>query len=532
LAGITILTLFLSGFSGFGGFGESLMAAMLKPGGRNSLTVSGPGFNGNPALRDLRTDFVQNWHIFADTLNDAILDPGDTRVKTFKNWWTSVSAATQHQYEIGGPPAAGPDYPSTPIDHQSVFTHNSPEGLPQKARSVGFYMTYSHKDNANFDTEWYSDGTPHDTFQQRNRQRNGWAMGWLTGETVVDEFGNVQYGAASGRVKMDIFIHNGKSRNEPDGSGYDDNYNFGNAQSDVWYGPALSVPAGGAYSTVSQSNPQVVQSNEMDLLARQDNNMMLAADYRDDTTALPQGYVYAGLNQGKYTVDGDGNSGTPVTAATLAEFNTVISSMDVREVNSYETSAGAGDDLGGVIDPIHGTDTPQALLDGGVTDGLGNPYLYEDSFFSRDGESNDGSPWVEGSTDGGVIAGLSGYDEYESKIKTPQKLTHWGEQQVIRIDFDTDTFDGIDEIIFYDWGRIHPVTGQQTDPKAIVISVDASNNLYYDKDASGGVSPGDIFFPDNRIYIAQVVPEPTTAVFLAIGGAGLIAKRRRGSTRQ
>ena len=132
-----------------------------------------------------------------------------------------------------------------------------------------------------------------------------------------------------------------------------------------------------------------------------------------------------------------------------------------------------------------------------------------------------------------MIAGLSGYDEYSSALGTPQKATCWGEQQVIRIDFDTETFDGIDEIIFYDWGDIDPASGQQTNPQAIVISVDASNNLYYDADASGGVSPGDIYFPDNRIYIAQVVlPEPATAMILAIGGAGQIARRRRGSTRQ
>jgi hypothetical protein len=564
--------------------GGALFGATLKPGGANSTTIQppggpaadGPGFGGYQAIRDLRTDFVRTWHVFADTVNDAILDPGDTRVGAFKNWWTPVSAATQHGHEIGAPPVVGapalplpPDYPSTPIDHQNNYTTNATIGLPQKAGAIGFYLTYSHMDNANFDTEFYSDGTPHDTFQQRNRERNGYAMGWLTGETEVDGSGNVKYGTKTGNVKMDIFIHNGKSRN---GGGVDDNHNFGTNTSgvDLYYGTGpgavLSVPAGGAYSTISQSEPQVVQSNEMSLLARQNDNLMLVADYRDEFTITnptnangftygpnPMGYVYTGLNGGKYMVDDDGIAApaSPTVLASVTEFNTVIGSMDIREVNSYETAPGANDDLGGGITPIHATDTPQALLDAGVTDGLGGGdlYFYEDSFFNRDGFSNVGSTWVEGSTDGGVIAGLSGFDEYSqyypggSNPDPSKLLTHWGEQQVIRIDFDQATFDmlavnGISEIIFYDWGDPDPVTGQQTQPttpaQQIVINVDAGKNLYFENDGIPGLSAGDILFPENRIYIAQVehAPEPATMIVLAGGASALLARRRRRRRKQ
>jgi len=569
---------------------SALLGATLKPRGANSSTIfppggpvsDGPGFNKNHGIRDLRTDFVRTWHVFADTLNDAILDPGDTRIGRFKNWWTPVSAATQHGHEIGTPPTTGPEYPSTPIDHQNNWTTNATIGLPQKAGAIGFYMTYSHMDNGNYDTEFYSDGTPHDTFHQRNRERNGYAMGWLTGETVVDGSGNVQLGAKTGNVKMDIFIHNGKSRNNAAGTGVDDNHNFGTNTSgtDLWYGigpsAVLSVPAGSAYSTVSYSEPQVVQSNEMNVLARQNDNLMLVADYRDEFTITdttdpngftygpnPRGYVFGGLNEGKYLVDDDGVETTilpgPVfvsetVPADAAQFSTVISSMDVREVNSYETAPGANDDLGGGITPIHANipgvpRTPQELLDAGVTDGLGQGdlYFYEDSFFNRDQLSNVGSTWVEGSTDGGVIAGLSGFDEYSQYYPgganpDPAKLlTHWGEQQVIRIDFDQATFDmlavnGISEIIFYDWGDPDPVTGQQTQPTAaaqqIKINVDASRNLYYENDGIPGLTAGDILFPENRIYIAQVehTPEPATIIVLVGGALALLASRgaRRG----
>jgi hypothetical protein len=537
--------------------GNVLLGATLKPGGANSTNIAGPGFNGNPAFRDLRPDFVRTWHIFADTVNDAILNPGDTRIAEFKNWWTPVSAATQHGHEIGAPPAAGAEYPSTPIDHQANYTTNAVHGLPQKAGTIGFYLTYSHLDNANFDKEFYNDGPPgagtgHDVLQQRNRERNGYAMGWLTGETVVDSAGSVDLGTKTGNVKMDIFIHNGKSRNNAAGTGADDNHNFGTNTSgkDLWYGGTLAVPAGGAYSGVSQSEPQVVQSNDMNLRARQDDNLMLVADYRDDfaitdptnangfTYGPNDGYVYAGFNQGKYLVDDDLNAATPTTLATLGQFNTVVNSMDVREVNSYETSAGANDDLGGIT-PIHGADTPQALLDAGVKDGLGtNLYFYEDSFFSRDGSAggnlNNGAQWIEGSTDGGVIAGLSGFDDYSQYYPNganpdPTKLlSHWGEQQVIRIDFDKETLDmlgenGIKEIIFYNWGDVDPVTGQQTNPIAITINVDKDQNLYFDDNGTH------IHFPDNRIYIAQVehAPEPATMVVLMTGASALLARRRR-----
>jgi len=449
---------------------------------------------------------------------------------------------------------------------------------PQKAGAIGFYMTYSHMDNGNYDTEFYSDGTPHDTFHQRNRERNGYAMGWLTGKTEVDASNNVQYGTKTGNVKMDIFIHNGKSRNNAAGTGVDDNYNFGTNTSgvDLWYGigpsAVLSVPAGGAYSTVSYSEPQVVQSNEMNLLARQNDNLMLLADYRDEFVITdptnangftygpnPMGYVFSGLNEGKYLVDDDGVPTTilpgpvyvsPTVPADATQFGTVITSMDVREVNSYETAPGANDDLGGGIAPIHAADTPQALLDAGVTDGLGggNLYFYEDSFFNRDGLSNVGSTWVEGSTDGGVLAGLSGFDEYSQYYPgganpDPAKLlTHWGEQQVIRIDFDQATFDmlavnGISEIIFYDWGDPDSVTGQQARPttpaQQITINVDAGRNLYFDTDGDGvltgtGLPGEDIRFPENRIYIAQVehTPEPATVIVLAIGASAMLARHR------
>jgi hypothetical protein len=539
--------------------------------GVDSANVAGPVLNPNAAIRDLREDFVRTWHVFADTQLDGILNPGDTRVGEFKNWWTPVSAATQHGYEIGAIPGPAPtayagdaDYPSTPIDHQRNWSTNPLGGLPQQAGSIGFYMTYSHMDNADFNTEFYSDGTPHDTFLQRNGERNGYALGWLTGETTkhLGEFQNIDVAA---NVKMDIFVHNGRSRNEPDGSGVDDQHDFGSNQTAtaVYYGDQTVVvaPKGNnddsKYSTVSRSDPQVVQSNDMDLLAMQGDKLMLVADYRDefvvDNSALgytygpaSMGYVYDGFNKDKYLVDADANPLTGgTTAASLAQFNQVITSMDVREVNSYDTSANAGDNLGGAISAIHANmpaapRTPQELMDAGATDGVGGLYFYEDSFFSRDGLSNDGAPLLRGSTDGGVIAGLSGFDDYSqyypdgANPDSAKLLTEWGDQQVIRIDFDQATFDmladsGISEVIFYDWGDPN-ATGQQTDPKALItINVDANQNLYFETGITLGASPDDIYFPENRIYIAQVehAPEPASIMVLVAGASALLTRRRR-----
>jgi hypothetical protein len=526
-----------------------LFGAELNSSGRNSLTIgtatNGPGIAANPDIRDLRTDFVRDWYIFADTKNDGILNPGDVRVAEFQNWWTPMSAATQHAYEIGAPPIppGGTDYSSNPIDHQRTLadpvTGNSTFYMPQKEGAIGFYMTYSSLDNADYINEYTNDGgTPTPTLQQRNSERNGYAMGWLTGAVEKNLSGTeIVYGPKTAEVKMDIFVHHGKT--DPGG----ENHNFGTNQ-------ATALP----YSTISMSDPQVAQSNEMSLLARGNNNLMVAPDYRDDFTVTNavtgtfayganDGYVYAGYNGGKYMVDHDGVIGTitPTVQANQAQFDAVVNSMDVREVNSYAyvDGGGAHAELGGNA-AIHGSQTPQTLLTNLEKDGLGNLYFYEDSFLSRDGQVggnlDNGSVWIEGSTDGGVIAGLSGFDEYSQYYPQTEELyTHWGEQQVIRIDFDQDTFKkgnmvGITEIIFYDWGTPHPVTGQQTNPVAITINVDPFQNLYYDVDKDGFLTPGtDIEFPDNRIYIAQVeaIPEPGTMLLLAVGAATMLMTRKR-----
>ncbi|MDP6046791.1 MAG: PEP-CTERM sorting domain-containing protein [Phycisphaerae bacterium] len=591
LRNIVVAVLVVSVFSS----GSILYGADLNPlHGRNSTNIfpgggpvdDGPAFGENPSLRDLRTDFVKTWYIFTDEEHNGILDPGDKRVAQFENWWTPVSAATQHAYEIGAPPASGPDYPSTPIDHQANNSLNTTLGLPQKAGTIGFYMTYSHLDNADYDREFYEagpfgTGADHGPINQRERERNGYAMGWLTGETVVNGAREVVYGNKTGNVKMDIFVHNGKSDNNDTGTGRDDNVDFGENtrvddlgvvtngpdrwyDSTPWNGPgAPAITAGGSYSTISQSDPQVAQSNDMNLLARQDNNLMLAPDYLDDfeitdptsvagyTYGATDGYQFAGFNGGKYRVDDDLSAATSSVLATEPDFDTVVASMDVREVNAYET-AGAGTDLNGIA-PIHADYRPQRLLEKGVKDGMGtNLYFYEDAFLQRDGAGGDmtkGAEWVEGSTDGGVIAGLSGYDGYRQfydgepgdngPIRDPNDplLKHWAEQQVIRIDFDKASLDrealvGISEIIFYDWGFPDPVTGQQTNPVSIVINVDDNQNIYFETGLTPGPSLDDIYFPDNRIYIAQVempiIPEPATMTMLLLGGSALIARRRRG----
>jgi hypothetical protein len=528
----------------------------LNPDGRKSIANIGvtqassgtsihAGIVENATIRDLRDNFVRDWYIFADTKNDGILNPGDTRVATFKNWWTPMSAATQHGYEIGASPVPymGPDHASNPIDHQHTLagpTGNDTFYMPQKAGAIGFYLTYSSLDNADYETE-AAQSDP--ASMQRNLERNGFAMGWLTGAVEKNASGSqIVYGPSSAAVKMDIFIHKGKS-----GPGTND-YDFGTG-----------------YSRISRSNPQVAQSNDMSLLAKGDNNLMVVPDYKDTfdvsklgTATSPygddDGYLFTGFNEGKYKVNK--NLIGPYDNALVGEFQAVVDSMDVREVNSYDYTDSNGVFHAGLdgLNPIDALETPQMLLTNQVKDGRGNQYLYEDSFLSRDGrlgvgaDLNDGSLWIQGSTDGGVLAGLSGFDKYGDyypggATPDPTKLlTHWGEQQVIRIDIDDETLamitedNGINKIIFYDWGMPDKDTGQQAkDPREIVfkVAIDAFGDkiLYFDKDGNNAfdVLQGDISFPDNRIYIAQVehAPEPATMMVLVAGGSALLARRRR-----
>jgi hypothetical protein len=159
----------------------------------------------------------------------------------------------------------------------------------------------------------------------------------------------------------------------------------------------------------------------------------------------------------------------------------------------------------------------------GMLDHDGNEYLYQDAFTER-------SRYSANATDGGVIAGLSGYDELNAE------MTNWGDQQVIRIEIAPETLlsGGITEIHFFDFGGSVPgsTDSNQVHPRMIVFHADSGGNLYFG-------DPNDdpnswVYFPDNRIFIAVtdffMVPEPATLSVITIGAGLTIFLRRRRST--
>ena len=455
------------------------------------LAVAGASMAADPheplpsdEFRELREGYVTTWYVYSDlnamhgTVN-GILDPGDKHIATFDNWWTPVSAHTQHNYgtrEAG----AGLDYTSGPMN---FATSTLPDGhpnkndptwnywLPREENTISFYMTYSQYDNNDF----LNDGS--DAYnQQHNGTKNGWALGWLTNDNVQDGQGNFIENDLStdkaGEVKMDVFVHDGKGT-------------LGSIQNEQ-----------GQDIGPSHSNPQVSLSNDISEKALQPGGQLQPPDYQD-ANGVEKGYVFTDLNDLRWAGD-------------EATFNEIRDSMEVFEVDPNGL---------GASDVIVGDKRPGEIA-ANEDDGHGNDYLYQDAFLQRkDPNSLDtGAIYTTGSSDGGVIAGLSGYDAYDKD----EWETTWGDQQVIRIDFDPETFadfdpelnpdgGGIKKIVIWDFG-FDPASGQVT---PIAIEIDVSNLD---------------LFPENRFYIARVdmaLPEPGTMILLAVGGTGMLLRRRR-----
>ncbi len=190
-----------------------------------------------------------------------------------------------------------------------------------------------------------------------------------------------------------------------------------------------------------------------------------------------------------------------------SQFDEIVDSMEVREVDPYGNSF------------INASRSPSEIA-ANMTDHNGSAYLYEDAFQDR-------STYVTSTSDGGVISGLAGSDEYDPL------LGNWGDQQVIRIDISPETLlageesGNITKVVFYDFG--FDQTAGQVSPREIVLW--AENGKLF----ALGENGSRIYFPENRIYIAQseIIPEPASMALLAGGGFMLIfrQKRRRANER-
>lgn len=415
-----------------------------------------------PTWRPLRPDYINTWYIFNDRNLNGILDPGDERVDTLENWWTPVSAHTQHNYSEGPYGANslmfGPndDKPSAPMNFASQTDPNDNYWLPRAKNAINFYMSYSQFDNNDWSTFDGGGTTPvgKQVARQRNLYRNGWSLGWVTHDVTVDGSGNFTNDQSpGGSVKMDVFVHNGEG---------------------TFFVAGLGT---------SRSNPQVAMSNDIDNLALDNSDgpgtgtQWHPPDY--DDAAL--GYSWP-KNALRMLANG-------LTPADLA---TIVASMEVQEKDPPSL---------GPADVIWANRSPQQIK-ANLDDHAGADYEYQDAFVDR-------SFYAEGSTDGGVVAGLSGYDNYDPL------LNNWGDQQVIRIDIAPETlqsdegfFGNITTVVFWDFGAIG---SDQLHPRAIVLDL-ADTSL----------------FPENRFYLARSsqVPEPTVMAVLVLGGVALLFRRR------
>jgi hypothetical protein len=443
--------------------------------------------------RPLRSDYVKQWYIYNDDNLDGILNPGDTKIATFKNWWTTVSSGTQHNYARGdyngdgtGYYANGEHFSSQPFNFTGFPGSISNEyWLPVQRNALSFYLTYSQRDNNDPNT-FFGNYAPSDMKTseiESHRERQGYAMGWVTNGILRDSSGRlVDDQTPAGKVDMSVMVHNGQSA--PGG--------------DI-------IPNWG----VSQSNPQVSLSNHIDPRAFYDG---------DGAGPIPGNYGPPTFNAATGTYDPNLLANAAymgMRGLSTGDLAAIANSMEVREYTPN-----------GLPAPAWLTRTPSQISDpNGPKNHDGNTYFYQDAFLNQ-------GQYVNGASAGGVIAGLCGLSQYNPEAN------NWGDQQVIRIDIspdmlksgDPNTKGNINAIYFYDFGDSIPGAGgtQQTGPRVIAFNVDPNGMVYYLPDSN---DPGNrIYFPENRIYIAEVtmgqVPEPMTALLVGAGGLAMLTRRR------
>jgi hypothetical protein len=453
----------------------ALLAVATCGAGRVSGSVLEHEPNSEPYYRDLRADYVKDWYIFKDTVTDGILNPGDTLVAQFKNWWTPVSSGT-HAFYSDDPNATG-DLQSSPMnwatstlpdDHPDkndpAYNHwlLPPPSVPNNKNAINFYLSYSQLDNCAWHDPNFIYGDNNvvrDIVRERHAGRNGWCMGWVTRDNKD----------TGGSIKMDILIHDGKRDADVAGWGR------------------------------SISNPQVSMSDDIDPNISIDRTLNYQtrhpAIYSDASNAYTWSANKTRMENNLYD------------ASDLA---TLVASQELKEVNPY----------GALADAVSPTRTPQAIIDAGIKSSDGNDYLYQDAFTER-------ANYAAGSTDGGMLAGLCGWADPNAGT------THWGDQMVIRIDIAKETLlEGkINKIVFHDFGESIPgsTEGQVNNPghplpAPIELYADAAGNLYFLNDDLSKV-----YFPENRIYIAltSIIPEPGTLAMLVLGALAVVLRRRR-----
>ncbi|MBN1943054.1 MAG: PEP-CTERM sorting domain-containing protein [Phycisphaerae bacterium] len=432
-----------------------------------------------PNMRPLRTDYVRTWYIYNDDKPDGILDPGDHCINMMDNWWSGVSSGTQHtSMRNDADPYAihpGDRVNTSPMNHASTGNPSDNLWLPRANRSLNFYMSYSQTDNnsaGNFKN--YGDNIENfEGYGSFMAERHGDADGWHLGWVINDYDNSKELGPSLGNFDMDIFVHNGRT-----------------------------LPGQATWI----SNPHVSGSNRMDDLCMDSAGNRVTVKWNQNTMAYDDAANQAYINFYQNSVDPNFNVGND-------DIVTIGDSMEVHERNPY---ASGPNQYAGYID----TKDPQWVLDNmdyfdpdaGIS-GEYKDYKYDDAFTQR-------SELLQYQSLGGVIAGLSGYDNYDPEAN------NWWDQQVVRIDLGQEALAQLDTVIFYDFGYDTAQGASQTkDPPVAIIfdvffnAITGEYELYYNGER----------MKDNRIYIARVdiAPEPMTMALLSMGGLGLLGLRRR-----
>jgi hypothetical protein len=422
-------------------------------------------------------DAVSNWYIYADTQLDGILNPGDSHLNTFNNWWTTVSSGT-----CNGANRDGAQVNTAPQNHA---TGNAADNvwIPRGDRSLQFYMSYSQMDNgtvAEYMNKYNATMPNYAQFiSDRHKDTDGWNLGW-----VINDYERFQKGEKLGDFDMDVFVHNGKIQNTPE------------AAEGTWF-----------------SNPQVTASNHMSDLSVDPGPFggnRIPPKWNEDTKSYD--YGVGGNTTNHSYLDWYNDPDPAATGFSPKPLNpidilTIGQSMEVSEENP--TGSTVNDDSVWSFGSERTPSETQALLG----------YSYQDAFFAR-------HELYENESVGGCIAGLSGYDQYDPE----DPYGTYADQQVIRIDLGQEALAQLDNIVIYDFGFDPDASQDRYPPVAIMFGIYDDGGylrIFYDPNGNGVLDSGEIFMPENRIYIARVdmTPEPMTLALLGFGGLGLLKMR-------
>jgi hypothetical protein len=341
------------------------------------------------------------------------------------------------------------------------------------ANTTSFYMNYSGAENQSsiyYLTQSNGIGGYNRAQHERYSDANGHALGWTTQSD------------AGGFNLMTVSVHNGANTINDGGQTYN-------------------------------ANPQVASATGMNNASK---DPITGAHYTPKYNEATDAYDEA-VNYWRHTYQ---------EAAWVAQDkNTENDSY--RGLKLFDREGQAYD---GALNPATGVYS--ALYEqAGTTVG---DYGYQDTFV------NEGQ--------GGVINGLAG-TEFESS--DPDRVEN---QQVIRIDFEdfnmtfaeatsegflleeqwmgaydaADLVNAVDELVFYDYGA-----AGDAEMIALLLNVDrsrtmAEGQIYLDNNDNDIFDAGDYAFADNRVFIAELdqVPEPATMSLLALGGLGMLRRRK------